>query len=128
MAYKKKSKKKQIKNVESALAHIKSTFNNTLVTVTTMTGDVILRGSSGQLGFKGSRKSTPFAATQIANKMAKELVGMGVRTLEVNLRGPGSGRDSAVRAFQSSGIMITVLRDVTPLPHNGCRPPKKRRN
>ncbi len=127
MAYKKKSKKKQIRNVESALAHIKATFNNTLVTITTMTGDVILRGSSGQLGFKGSRKSTPFAATQVANKMAKDLVSMGVRTLEVNLQGPGSGRDSAVRAFQASGITITVLRDVTPLPHNGCRAPKKRR-
>ncbi len=126
MAYKKTSKKKQIK-VESVLAHIKSSFNNTLVSVTTLSGDVITRGSCGQLGFKGSRKGTPFAATQIGNKIAKELLDIGVRTVEVNMQGPGSGRDSLVRALQSSGLSVTVLRDVTPLPHNGCRPPKKRR-
>ncbi len=128
MAYKKKSKKKQIRNVESVIAHVSSTFNNTLVSITTTDGNVIMRGSSGQLGYKGSRKSTPFAATQIGSKLAKDLLGMGVSTVEVNLRGPGSGRDSVVRALQASGLSITTLRDVTPLPHNGCRPPKKRRN
>ena len=125
MAYKKKKKSKR--QVESAIAHVKSTFNNTLVSITTMDGDVILRGSAGALGFKGSRKSTPFAAAQIGSNLAKEMSDMGIRTLEVNLRGPGSGRDSVVRAFQGSGITITVLRDVTPLPHNGVRPAKKRR-
>jgi small subunit ribosomal protein S11 len=127
MAYKRKSKKKQTRNVESVVAHVRSTFNNTLVAITTPGGDVLLRGSSGQLGFKGARKGTPFAATQIANKLAKEMQAMGVRLVEVNMQGPGSGRDSVVRALQSSGLSVTVLRDVTPLPHNGCRPPKKRR-
>lgn len=127
MAYKKKSKKKQLKSVETVVAHIKSTFNNTLVSITTTDGNVLLRGSSGQLGFKGARKGTPFAATQIGTKLAKELVGMGARLVEVNMQGPGSGRDSVVRALQSSGLSVSVLRDVTPLPHNGCRPPKKRR-
>ena len=127
MAYKKKNKKKQFKNVELAVAHVRSTFNNTLVSVTTTSGDVISRCSSGRLGFKGSRKGTPFAATQIGSTLAKELADLGVRSIEVNMQGPGSGRDSVVRAFQSSGIAVTMLRDVTPLPHNGCRPPKKRR-
>ena len=126
MAYK-KSKKKQHKNIDSVVAHIKSSFNNTLVTIATTTGDVLLRGSSGQLGFKGARKGTPFAATQIANKLAKDMSVMGVRLVEVNMQGPGSARDSVVRALQASGMTITVLRDVTPLPHNGCRSPKKRR-
>lgn len=128
MAYKKKTKKQQKKrNVENVVAHVKSSFNNTLVSITTTTGDVLLRGSAGQHGFKGARKGTPFAATQIASKLAKDLLGMGTRMIEVNLQGPGSGRDSVVRAFQSSGINVTALRDVTPLPHNGCRAPKKRR-
>ena len=127
MAYKKKTKKRSLKGIDSVVAHVKSTFNNTLVTMTTANGDVVLRGSSGQLGFKGARKGTPFAATQIANNLAKELVALGVRLVEVNMQGPGSGRDSVVRALQSSGLNVTVLRDVTPLPHNGCRPPKKRR-
>lgn len=129
MAYKKKTKKQQKKrNVELVVAHVRSTFNNTLVSVTTTDGEVLLRSSSGQFGFKGSRKGTPFAATQIGSKLAKELIGMGTRMIEVNLQGPGSGRDSVVRAFQSSGINVTALRDVTPLPHNGCRAPKKPRN
>jgi len=126
MAYKKKTKSKALK-IDTVLAHVKSSFNNTLVSITTPSGDVITRGSAGQLGFKGARKGTPFAATQIANKVAKDLLDLGVRMMEVNMQGPGSGRDSVVRAFQSSGIAVTVLRDVTPLPHNGCRPPKKRR-
>jgi len=127
MAYKKKTKKSSRKNVEAVVAHVKSSFNNTMVTVTTTTGDVLARGSSGQLGFKGARKSTPYAATQIANKLSKDLAIMGVRTMEINLQGPGSGRDSVVRAFQAAGLSVTALRDVTPLPHNGTRPPKKRR-
>lgn len=127
MAYKKKSKKRQVRHVESVIAHVKSTFNNTLVSITTLDGDVLMRGSSGQFGFKGARKGTPFAATQITNKLAKDMQSLGVRTVEVNLNGPGSGRDSVIRALQASGLMVTTLRDVTPLPHNGTRPPKKRR-
>ena len=127
MAYKKKTKKKQTRNVESVVAHVQSSFNNTLVSITTPSGDVIMRGSAGQLGFKGARKGTPFAATQIASGLAKELLTMGARMVEVNMQGPGSGRDSVVRALQSSGLTITLLRDVTPLPHNGTRSPKKRR-
>jgi small subunit ribosomal protein S11 len=126
MAYKKKSKKAK-RHVESAVAHITSTFNNTLVSITTTDGDVLLRKSSGALGFKGSRKSTPFAATQIGTALAKDMGDLGVKNLEINLCGPGSGRDAVVRAFQGSGIYISVLRDVTPLPHNGVRPAKKRR-
>ena len=126
MAYK-KSKKKQYKNIDTVIAHVKSTFNNTLVTITTPSGDVLTRGSSGMLGYKGTRKGTPYAATQVAQRVAKDLSGMGVRLVEVNMQGPGSGRDSVVRALQSSGLGVTILRDVTPIPHNGCRPPKKRR-
>ncbi len=126
MAYK-KSKKKQHRDVGTVVAHVKSSFNNTLVSITTTDGDVLMRGSAGQHGFKGARKGTPFAATQIAGRLAKDLVGMGAKLVEVNMQGPGSGRDSVVRALQSSGLSVTVLRDVTPLPHNGCRAPKKRR-
>lgn len=126
MAYKKKVKKTR-RHVESAIVHVKSSFNNTLVSVTTPEGDVLLRGSAGKLGFKGSRKSTPFAASQISSSLAKEMSSMGIKNLEVNLQGPGAGRDSVVRTLQASGFDITVLRDVTPLPHNGCRPAKKRR-
>lgn len=126
MSYKKKTKKSKRK-VDSAVVHVKSTFNNTLVSVTTMEGDVLLRGSAGKHGFKGARKGTPFAASQIASTLAKDMGLMGIKTVEVNLQGPGSGRDSVVRSMQASGLNVTVLRDVTPLPHNGCRPPKKRR-
>jgi len=126
MAYKKKSKKSK-RQVDSAIAHVRSTFNNTLVAITTTDGDVLFRGSAGALGFKGSRKGTPFAASQIGSNLAKEMTGMGIKNVEVNLQGPGSGRDSVVRSLQASGLNVTVLRDVTPLPHNGCRPPKKRR-
>lgn len=126
MVYKKKTKKTK-RHVDSVVAHVKSTFNNTLVSVTTDSGDVLLTGSAGRLGFKGARKGTPFAATQIGATLAKEMSGFGVRNVEVNLQGPGSGRDAVVRALQASGLNITVLRDVTPLPHNGCRPAKKRR-
>jgi len=126
MAYKKKSKKAK-RQIDSAVVHVRSTFNNTLVTITTPDGDVLMGGSAGKLGFKGSRKGTPFAASQIASTLAKDMKLVGIKSLEVNLQGPGSGRDSVVRAFQSAGFNINLLRDVTPLPHNGCRPPKKRR-
>lgn len=126
MAYKKKTKKVK-HQVDSAIVHVKSSFNNTLVSITTMDGDVLLRGSAGRLGFKGARKGTPFAASQIGTTLAKDMSVLGIKNLEVNLQGPGSGRDSVVRALQSSGFNISLLRDVTPLPHNGCRPPKKRR-
>ncbi len=126
MAYK-KSKKKQQRTVETVIAHVKSTFNNTMVTITSTDGDVLMRGSAGAMGYTGTRKGTPYAATQVANKLAKEMLGLGVRVVEVNLQGPGSGRDSVVRALQSSGLGVSILRDVTPIPHNGCRAPKKRR-
>jgi len=126
MAYRKKSKKVK-RHIDTAVANVCSTFNNTLVSIATPEGDVLLRGSSGQLGFKGSRKGTPFAASQVGTNLAKEMNNMGIKNVEVNLQGPGSGRDSVVRALQASGLNVTVLRDVTPLPHNGCRAPKKRR-
>ena len=126
MAYK-KSKKKIQRNVETVVAHVKSTFNNTLVSISTTDGDVLMRGSAGALGYTGTRKGTPYAATQVASKLAKEMLGMGVRVVEMSLQGPGSGRDAVVRALQSSGLSVSVLRDVTRIPHNGCRPAKKRR-
>ena len=126
MSYKKKSKKVKAR-IESAIAHVRSTFNNTIVSVTTLDGDVLFRGSAGRLGFKGARKSTPFAASQIAGTLSKEMSDYGIKMLEINLQGPGSGRDSVVRSFQAAGFKITTLRDVTPLPHNGVRAPKKRR-
>jgi small subunit ribosomal protein S11 len=126
MSYKKRSKKVKVQ-VDSAIAHVRSTFNNTIVSITTADGDVLFRSSAGRLGFKGARKSTPFAASQIAAGLAKEMSDFGIKMVEINLQGPGSGRDSVVRSFQSAGFKITTLRDVTPLPHNGTRPPKKRR-
>lgn len=126
MAYKKKTKKVK-RHIDSAVAHITSTFNNTLVSITTLDGDVLLRGSSGKMGFKGARKGTPFAASQIGSTLAKDMQTIGIKNVEVNMQGPGSGRESVVRAFQGAGLHISVLRDVTPIPHNGCRPPKKRR-
>lgn len=126
MAYVKKTKKSR-RQVETALVHVQSTFNNTLASVTTLEGDVLLRCSAGRLGFKGSRKGTPFAGSQVGVFLGKEMLPMGIKTVEVNLHGPGSGRDSVVRALQAQGYSVTVLRDVTPLPHNGCRSPKKRR-
>lgn len=126
MAYKKKSKKVK-RQLTNAVVHVKSTFNNTLVTITTEDGNVILNGSAGKSGFKGSRKGTPFAASQITSVLAKDMTLMGIKSVEVNLQGAGSGRDSVVRSLQGAGLNISVLRDVTPLPHNGCRAPKKRR-
>jgi small subunit ribosomal protein S11 len=126
MAFEKKTKKIK-RQLTAAVAHVKSSFNNTMVTITNLEGDVVLSSSAGKLGFKGSRKGTPFAASQVASTLSKDMQLMGIKTLEINLQGPGSGRDSVVRAFQGSGMHISVLRDVTPLPHNGVRPAKKRR-
>jgi small subunit ribosomal protein S11 len=126
MTYKKKTKKSK-RQVDAAIVHVKSSFNNTVVSVTTVDGDVLFRGTGGALGFKGSRKGTPFAAGQIASNLSKDMKTVGIKALEINMQGPGSGRDSVVRAFQGAGFNITMLRDVTPLPHNGCRPAKKRR-
>ncbi len=126
MSYK-KPKKKLKKKVDSVIAHIKSTFNNTLLSITDTLGNVLMRGSAGQLGFKGTRKGTPFAATQVATNVGRELKAMGIRTAEVSMQGPGSGKDSVVRGLQSSGLNITLLRDVTPIPHNGARAKKRRR-
>lgn len=126
MAYKKKVKKTK-RHVDAAIIHVQSSFNNTLVSVTTMDGDVLLRGSCGKLGFKGSRKGTPFAASQVGTTLAKDMISMGIKNVEINMKGPGAGRDALARSIQAAGIPVTVLRDVTPLPHNGCRPAKKRR-
>lgn len=126
MAYVRKSKKSR-RQVESAIVHVKSTFNNTLASVTTLEGDVLLRCSAGRLNFKGSRKGTPFAGSQVGLFLAKEMSPLGIKTVEINMQGPGSGRESVVRALQAHGFTVSLLRDVTPLPHNGCRQPKKRR-
>ena len=118
-------KKRQVD--AEGVAHIKATFNNTIITVTTMTGDVVAWASAGKAGFKGSKKSTPFAATIAAETVGREAVGMGMRRVHVEVKGPGSGRESAIQALQAAGLTIRSIKDVTPLPHNGCRPPKKRR-
>jgi len=123
----KKGKKKVKKNVQSGIAHIHSTFNNTMITITDVAGNSLAWSTAGAQGFKGSRKSTPFAAQVAAEDCAKKAMEHGIRQLSVNVKGPGSGRESAVRAIQAAGIKITVIRDVTPIPHNGCRPPKRRR-
>ena len=123
----KKVRRKERKNVAHGHAHIKSTFNNTIVSITDPTGAVIAWASAGQVGFKGSRKSTPFAAQMAAEDAAKKAMEHGMRTLEVEVAGPGSGRESALRALQAAGFTVTSIRDVTPIPHNGCRPRKRRR-
>lgn len=115
------------KQIERGQAHINSTFNNTMVMLTDMNGNAISWASAGQLGFKGSRKSTPFAAQQAAEEAAKKAMEHGLKSVEVYVKGPGSGRESAIRALQTSGLEINKIKDVTPIPHNGCRPPKKRR-
>ena len=126
MSYIKKNKKQRV-HVDVARVHVKSTFNNTLVSVTTLTGDVLLRCSSGRLNYKGSRKGTPYAASQVGVTLAKDMHAIGIKSVEVNMQGIGSGRDSVVRALQGAGFSISVLRDVTPLAHGGCRAPKRRR-
>jgi small subunit ribosomal protein S11 len=120
-------KKRVKKNVPTGVAHIKSTFNNTIITITDTSGNVISWGTSGSLGFKGSRKSTPFAAQLAAEDAARKAMDHGMRQVSVMVRGPGAGRESALRALQASGLKITLIRDVTPIPHNGCRPSKRRR-
>jgi len=120
-------KKRVKKNVPTGVAHIKSTFNNTIITITDTVGNVISWGTSGSQGFKGSRKSTPFAAQLAAEDAARKAMDHGMRQVSVMVRGPGAGRESALRALQASGLKVTVIRDVTPIPHNGCRPSKRRR-
>ena len=115
------------KNIEKGAAHIHSSFNNTIVSITDVAGNVISWGSAGGLGFKGSRKSTPFAAGEVADVAAKKAMEHGLKTVEVYVKGPGSGREAAIRALQTAGLEISSIKDVTPIPHNGCRPPKRRR-
>ena len=123
----KSKKKKARRNVSRGVAHVKSTFNNTIVTITDVSGNVLAWSSSGVKGFKGSRKSTPFAAQLAAEDAAHKAMEHGMRSLSVYVKGPGSGRESALRALQQAGFKIALIRDVTPIPHNGCRPPKRRR-
>ena len=120
-------KKKVKKNIQTGVAHIQSPFNNTIITITDVGGNAVAWASAGQQGFKGSRKSTPYAAQMAAEECAKKAQEHGVRTLGVEVKGPGGGRESALRALQAAGMKITMIRDVTPIPHNGCRPPKRRR-
>ena len=120
-------KRRERKNVEKGAAHIRSTFNNTIITITDMNGNAVSWASAGELGYKGSRKSTPYAAQMAAETAAKLAVDQGMKTVEVYVKGPGSGRESAIRALQSVGLEISLIKDVTPIPHNGCRPPKRRR-
>jgi small subunit ribosomal protein S11 len=129
MAQPKKARTKRTKKqVESeGIAFIKATFNNTLVTITNMNGDVVTWGSAGKAGFKGSKKSTPFAATVSSEQVGREAYNLGVRRVHVRVQGPGSGRESAIQALSAAGLQIKSIRDITPIPHNGCRPPKKRR-
>jgi 30S ribosomal protein S11 len=128
MARKTNTRKRRVrKNIETGIAHIRSTFNNTIVTITDVHGNAIAWSSAGALGFKGSRKSTPYAAQMAAEAAAKASMEHGMRSLEVNVKGPGAGREAAIRALQAAGLEVTAIRDVTPVPHNGCRPPKRRR-
>jgi small subunit ribosomal protein S11 len=120
-------KKREKKNIQDGIAHIQSTFNNTIVTITDMNGNVIAWSSSGVKGFKGSRKSTPYAAQQSAEDAAKKAMLHGLKNIEVYVKGPGAGREAALRSLQSMGLNIRLIRDVTPIPHNGCRQPKRRR-
>ncbi len=120
-------KKKVKKNIQTGVAHIAATFNNTIVTITDVSGNVVSWSSAGSCGFKGSRKSTPFAAQLAAGAAAKKAMDHGMRNVTVYIKGPGAGRESALRALQGAGFKISLIRDVTPIPHNGCRPPKRRR-
>lgn len=120
-------RRRERKNITAGVAHVNSTFNNTLITISDAQGNAISWSSAGSMGFKGSRKSTPYAAQVAAEDAGRKAMEHGVKTLEVNVRGPGSGRESALRALQAAGFTITAIKDVTPIPHNGCRPPKRRR-
>ncbi|MDI6741328.1 MAG: 30S ribosomal protein S11 [Smithella sp.] len=126
-AVRKTGKKKEKKNITEGVAHIQSTFNNTIITITDLSGNVIAWSSSGMQGFKGSRKSTPFAAQMAAEDVVRKAKEQGMRKVQVYIKGPGAGRESALRSLQIAGLTITLIRDVTPVPHNGCRPPKRRR-
>lgn len=121
------NKKKEKKHVESGAAHIRSTFNNTIVTISDPKGNALSWASAGEMGFRGSRKSTPFAAQMAAETAAKAAMEHGLRSVEVFVKGPGSGREAAIRALQATGLEVNMIKDVTPIPHNGCRPPKRRR-
>lgn len=127
MAQKKRAGKKVKKNIPSGAAHIQTTFNNTIITITDQGGNVIAWSSAGSLGFKGSRKGTPFAAQIASETAAKKAMEMGLKHVDVYVKGPGAGRETAIRALQAAGLEITLIKDVTPVPHNGCRPPKRRR-
>lgn len=128
MARKTNTRKRRVKkNIDTGVAHIRSTFNNTIVTITDTQGNAISWSSAGALGFRGSRKSTPFAAQMCAEAAAKDSMEHGMRSLEVTVKGPGAGREAAIRALQAAGLEVTAIVDVTPVPHNGCRPPKRRR-
>ena len=120
-------RKRERKNITSGIAHVNATFNNTMITIADVQGNTIAWSSAGGMGFRGSRKSTPYAAQVAAEDCGKKAIEHGMKTLEVHVRGPGSGRESALRALQAAGFTITTIRDVTPIPHNGCRPPKRRR-
>ncbi|WP_352405138.1 30S ribosomal protein S11 [Sporanaerobacter acetigenes] len=120
-------KRRERKNIERGQAHIQSTFNNTIVTLTDAQGNVLSWASAGQLGFRGSRKSTPFAAQSAAEEAAKKAMEHGLKTVEVYVKGPGAGREAAIRSLQAAGLEVSLIKDVTPIPHNGCRPPKRRR-
>jgi small subunit ribosomal protein S11 len=122
-----KEKKKTKKNIQSGIAHVQSTFNNTIVTITDVAGNVVAWSSAGVRGFEGSRKSTPFAAQLAAEDAARKAMDHGMKSVSVYVKGPGAGREAALRALQAAGFKITLIRDVTPIPHNGCRPPKRRR-
>ncbi len=124
---KRSRKRREKKNIERGCAHIRSTFNNTIVTITDTQGNALSWASSGGLGFRGSRKSTPFASQMAAETAAKAAMEHGLKTVEVYVKGPGSGRESAIRALQTAGLEVSMIKDVTPIPHNGCRPPKRRR-
>jgi len=121
------SRRRNRKNVDKGVAHIQSSFNNTIVTLTDTAGNALSWASAGGLGFRGSRKNTPYAAQMAAETAAKAAMEHGLKTVEVNVKGPGAGREAAIRALQAAGLEVTVIRDVTPVPHNGCRPPKRRR-
>jgi small subunit ribosomal protein S11 len=127
MAKAKRVKKRVKKNIQTGVVHVQATFNNTIITITDVAGNTVSASSAGQVGFKGSRKSTPFAAQVAAEDAAKKAMEHGMRQIGVVVKGPGAGRESALRALQGAGFKVTYIRDVTPIPHNGCRPPKRRR-
>ena len=127
MAKRKKGPKKEKKNIPYGVAHVQTTFNNTIVTITDKGGNVVSWATAGSIGFKGSRKGTPYAAQIAAENATRRAIDMGMRQIDVYIKGPGAGRESAIRAIQATGLEINIIKDVTPVPHNGCRPPKRRR-